>query len=448
MNRRDLFKLGGKIGLVALAAQVPWDWLERAGLIDAWLAEAATLPQNYLVQSGSVFCDTSLGLSGIVGHQVHDGTASWSVSEVTDSTYLRPAGTTKVFRAEVTAAAPSGNSTYRFDFLLNTTLTNIRSFHQPIHYTGDSGAMVIWYLSQETGFSNYYVWNHVVDANQFGAWTNLDVSRHLPSQTVGAPAIGNTFVRLRCLVRVPANKTGVFYVGPIHTNWYSRPQVAITFDDGWDTDYTEAFSYMDPLGLVGASAVNGPGNTLVTTPLSVAQINEMRASGWTFHNHAYSHTNLTTVSQEVMRQEIRDCTNYFAGVGIPLDRDVYILPQGSRNDSVDEVLREFGYTYSMLSIGPGVPLFWGVPNPLRVPRIFLESTTLAAVKTALDTAERLGHSVIFYAHKIGTATMTQEDFRSYMREIALRRDQNRITVRSLPGIFTGLTNPRLPRNAT
>ena len=101
----------------------------------------------------------------------------------------------------------------------------------------------------------------------------------------------------------------------------------------------------------------------------------------------------------------------------------------------------------MLSIGPGVPLFWGVPNPLRVPRVFLESSNLAAVKASLDTAERLGHGLVFYAHKIGTGTMTQSDFRSYMREIAVRRDQNRITVRNLSDFFTGLTNPRRRRAA-
>jgi len=447
MRRRDLFTLAGKVGLVALAQQVPWAWLERAGLVGEYVAEAAALPQNYLVQTGSVLCDTSLGLSGIVGHQVHDGTASWSVSEATDLTYLRPSGTSKVFRAEVTAAAPSGNSTYRFDFLLNTSLVNIRSLHQPIHYTGDTGATMIWYITQETGFSNYYVWNHVVDTNQFGAWTNLDVSRHLPSQTVGSPAITNTFVRLRCMVRVPATKTGVFYVGPIHTNWYSRPQVVITFDDGWNTDYTEAFTYMQDYGLVGSSALNGPGNTLVTTPLSIAQIQEMRAAGWSFHNHTYSHTNLTTVNQDVMRQEIRDCTSYFAGRGVTLDPNVFILPQGGRNADVDAVLTELGYTYSCLSIGPGVPLFWGVPNSLRVPRVFLESSNLATVKASLDTAERLGHSLIVYAHKIGTATMAQSDFRAYMREIALRRDQNRITVRNAADLFTGVTNPRQRRLA-
>ena len=77
MNRRDLFTLAGKVGLVALPQQVPWSWLERAGLLDEYFAEAAALPQNYLVQTGSVLCDTSLGLSGIVGHQVHDGTATW-----------------------------------------------------------------------------------------------------------------------------------------------------------------------------------------------------------------------------------------------------------------------------------------------------------------------------------------------------------------------------------
>ncbi len=44
MNRRDLFKLAGKVGLVALAQQVPWGWIERAGLLGEYMAEAATLP--------------------------------------------------------------------------------------------------------------------------------------------------------------------------------------------------------------------------------------------------------------------------------------------------------------------------------------------------------------------------------------------------------------------
>lgn len=444
MNRRDICKLAGKVGLVALAAQVPWAWLERAGLVGEYVAEAAALPQNYLMQTGSVLCDTSLGLSGIVGHQVHDGTASWSVSEATDLTYLRPSGTSKVFRAEVTAAAVSGNSTYRFDFLLNTSLVNIRSLHQAIHYTGGAGATIIWYLAQESSYNNYYVWNHVVDANQFGSWTSLDVSRHLPSQTIGSPAITNTFVRLRCLVRVPVGVTGTFYVGPIHTNWYSRPQVVVTFDDGWATDYTEAYAYMQDYGLVGSSAISG-GNPLITTPLSTAQIQEMSAAGWSFHNHTYTHTNLSTVAASVMRTEIQQCRDYLNTLGIVPDHNVFVLPQGGRNDTVDSVLREFGVQYSMLSIGPGVPLHWGVPSPLRVPRVFLESSSLAAVKSSLDTAERLGHSLIFYAHKIGTATMTQADFRSYMREIALRRDQNRVTVRNLTDLFSGLTRPRLRR---
>lgn len=105
MNRRDVLTLAGKVGIVSLASQVPWAWLERAGMVADYFAQAGALPQNYLVQTGSVLCDTSLGLSGIAGHQVHDGTATWAVSEVTDSTYLRPSGTSKAFRAEVTAAA-------------------------------------------------------------------------------------------------------------------------------------------------------------------------------------------------------------------------------------------------------------------------------------------------------------------------------------------------------
>lgn len=446
MKRRELFSLAGKVGLVALAQQVPWTWLERAGLVDAYLAEAA-LPQNYLLNAGTILCDTGSGLSGIVGHQIHDGTATWGVSDNTAAAYLRPADTARSFRAEVTVPAVSGNSTYRFDFLINTSLVNIGTLHQAIHYTGGAGATIIWYLAQESSYNNYYVWNHVVDANQFGSWTSLDVSRHLPSQTIGSPAITNTFVRLRCLVRVPQGVSGVFYINPIYANVRSHPNVTISFDDSHDTDYTEAYTYMRDYGLVGSSAVNTPDNTLVTSRLSIAQISEMIAAGWSIHNHTASHVNLTTVDQAVMRQEIIACSDYFSGHGIPLDPNVFVLPQGGRNDAVDAVLTELGYTHSMLSIGPGVPLYWGVPSPLRIPRIFLESTNLSAIKGHLDTAERLGHSVNFYAHRVGTATMAQSDFRAYIREIALRCNQNRFINRTLSGLISGLTHPRRRRIA-
>lgn len=444
MNRRDIFRLAGKVGLVALAQQVPWSWLERAGLVAEYFAEAA-MPQNYRIRSGELIADTQLGLAGIVGHQVHSGNATWAVSEVTSGPYVRPSGVTKVFKAEVTVAG-SGTSQYRFDFLINRNLVGVSAFQWPIYYSGGANADALFYVAKESGFTNYYTYSNAGTKLTSDQWNFIAQARNQPDGTTGTPAITDTFVRSRMRLSVPAGVTGSFYLCPVYANWYSKPVVVITIDDGDETAYTEAFSYMSARNIPGAIGLNRVGSG---TPVSTEQVTEMMAAGWSVHNHGDTHAHMATLSESELVDEVHGCITHWAGRGITLDPHTFLLPFGERNDLVDSVLSRY-YQYSMLATGATFPLWDGVPSPYKVSRRPMDNpATLSAMRGTLADAIKYGHALVFYGHKLvaGAASGQTEiaDFKALIDDLCRLRESNVIQIRNLADLFTGLTNPRQVR---
>ena len=445
MNRRDVLTLAGKVGLVALAAQVPWSWLERAGLLGEALSEAAALPQNYRVTTGAILADTQLGLSGITGHQVHSGDATWSVSNETGAEWLRPLGVTNVFKAQVTQAG-TGTSQYRFDFTISRALADIYQFHWPIYYTGGGSPSVLFYVAKEAGFTNYYTYDFASAGLVSDRWNYKTHVRSAPGVTTGSPAYSDTFVRVRMRISIPAGQTGTFYIGPICYGWYGKPQIVFTFDDGDVTFYTEAFAYMRPRGIPGSVALNREGSG---TPLSVAQVQEMIEAGWSFHNHSDTHQDLATLSETQIAAQVQGAIDYWAGQGITLDPHTFILPFGSRNALVDTVLARY-YRYVMLATGASFPLWDGVQNPLKIYRQVIDvPTSTATTIGAMNTAQQHGNALIYMGHKLASGAVSGHteiaNFKALADEVYRRKEANSIQVRNLADLFTGLTNPRRKR---
>lgn len=407
-----------------------------------------TLPQNYLIRTGELIADTQLGLSGIVGHQVHAGDATWAVSEVTSGPYVKPSGVTKIFRAEVTAAG-TVQSYYRFDFLISRTLVDVSVFQWPIYYTGGANADALFYVAKETGFTNLYTYQNASVKLTSDQWNFISQSRHLPDGTAGTPAITDTFVRVRMRLSVPAGIVGTFYVCPIYANWYTKPQIIMTIDDGDTSAYTKAFATLQPLGLTASLGLNKPGVGGSGTPVTTAQVNEMIAAGWSVHNHGASHGHMATMTAAELETEIAGPIDYWAARGITLDPDTFLLPFGERNTVVDVALAT-RYRYSCTATGSNFMTFDGVANPYQIFRRSMdEPTTLNALISNLDTAEKYGGVVIFYGHVVADSASTGQTSTATLlglaREIARRRDANRVSSRNLHDLLTGLTNPRRRR---
>jgi len=419
MNRRDLFKLGGKIGLVALAAQVPLDWLERAGLTDAWLAEAATLPQNYELNAGTVFAVSDVNALVLNVQTGGDGTAT--VSNNTDTRYIRPGDTSPSIRFQQTVGG-SSDVTWNIDWAINTTLTGINTISIPVYAdlvgatNGDvygSGWNVTCYLATDATYANRWQYQPVsVLPNYMSSGWNLPTILFFnPSATTEISTLGSTFTRFRLQLRAKLGTTGALYFGTVRANQQQRTKVCFGYEDVDDSQYTIAWPYLQARGIRGSQHVVSDFVQNSAGVLTVAQLNEMYAAGWSFHNHSHSHAQLDTLSTAQIRADLTTCKNYMADKGWTYGQSTFVYPRGPYSstfyDTMEaQVFPSLGITHARITRSNITYVRDGFEKPLRLNGIGTGAgATLATLKGYIDDAIKYGGgSVLFYTHDIDASS--------------------------------------------
>lgn len=403
------------------------------------------LPLNYRVGEGGVLADASSGLAGLLSHQVHSGTGTWAASDETSPTWCRPVGAAKAIKVQCLTPG-AGTTAYRLEWTVNRAIADISQWNWPIYYTGNTGASVSFFLSQDAGFANYYNFAFASAGVPPDRWSYMAQARSSPDTTTGSPNPSSPFVRVRAVLTLGAGVTGTFYVGSLMYNMRSQPQVAFVFDDGDVTFYTEAFAYMQPRGIPGTVALNrnGSGN-----PLSTAQVQEMISAGWSMHSHGDEHVDMTTLSESQLVTQVEGAVAHWAGRGVQLDPDSFILPYGARNALVDSVLQRY-YKYSCLASGISFPAWDGILDPYKIFRQVIDvPTTTATTIGAMDLAVARGNCLIYMVHKlaVGAPTGNTEiaNFKTLVDAVYRKKEAGTIQVRNLADLFSGLEAPRRAR---
>lgn len=125
--------------------------------------------------------------------------------------------------------------------------------------------------------------------------------------------------------------------------------VLITFDDGNEDNYTNAFPIMHKYGMTGVlylpyNYIGGDGF------LSVEQIHEMTDAGWEVGSHSLSHPNLKDMAPERLRSEIVDSRRKLETLlGVPILTFAY--PFGEINSAVVDYVKFAGYIAAVGATG-------------------------------------------------------------------------------------------------
>lgn len=150
-----------------------------------------------------------------------------------------------------------------------------------------------------------------------------------------------------------------------HVEDYEKP-VILTFDDGYDDNYTELFPLLQKYN---AKATIFVIPKAIGTPhkMTAEQIYELSQSGLvSIQSHTYSHGNLSTMDEQTLIFEMEESQKYLAALTGQVPYAV-CYPEGTRSELSIEVAGRY-YDYGLLMNGQ---LYNTSDDPLRVKRFYV-----------------------------------------------------------------------------
>lgn len=226
------------------------------------------------------------------------------------------------------------------------------------------------------------------------------------------------------------------------------PRIAITFDDGKESDYTVALPIMTAAGFPGTSYVI---SNKVGTPgfVTLAQLQEMYAAGWCVGNHTSDHNDLSVLEAGDL-ESITAGRDWLIANGMPRGANQFAYPYGvgAGVAAVQAHLASIGVETARLYGGGAYTVITPATNPYTELVSFTPtlSTTLAQLKAAVRSAITPAgtrtciitfHLVDDEAHTYCTPTPI---FRDFIRWLVTQKPAIRVC--TMDELLPWLANPR------
>lgn len=186
---------------------------------------------------------------------------------------------------------------------------------------------------------------------------------------------------------------------PEAPNYFEPPLVAITFDDGFETDYLITYPLLEKRNMVGTTYIT---TALIGTEghLSWDQVQSLKAAGWTVGCHSHTHPRLTELTEQEIRAEMEKVDRAFKAQNLQPPRH-HAYPFGALNEKVIEVIKE--HRLSGRATVDGIP-----PGPgnnhlyrLQAHQLYLDDEqSLAEAIKIVDLAAENREVLILYTHEV------------------------------------------------
>jgi peptidoglycan/xylan/chitin deacetylase (PgdA/CDA1 family) len=135
-------------------------------------------------------------------------------------------------------------------------------------------------------------------------------------------------------------------LGQVFDYWrhsYALPPkpVVVSFDDGYSSQYTEAFPVLRKLGWPGVLdlAVH---NEQVAGGMSLSKLKKLVAGGWEINAHTINHVDVTTIGAAALEHEVAGSRQIIRRqLGVPVD--FFCYPSGRFDAAAIAELKRAGY---------------------------------------------------------------------------------------------------------
>lgn len=135
-----------------------------------------------------------------------------------------------------------------------------------------------------------------------------------------------------------------------HVEDYDKP-VLLTFDDGYDDNYTELFPLLKKYNVKATIFIIGQDVSGINHKMNEEQIREMAASGLvSMQSHSYTHGNMGSMSEETLEYEIGETQKAITRI---TGKVPYVLcyPEGKFSSSTIEVAKRHGLNFGLKMVG-------------------------------------------------------------------------------------------------
>ncbi len=156
-----------------------------------------------------------------------------------------------------------------------------------------------------------------------------------------------------------------------------KKPIVITFDDGYDDTYTQAFPVLKNNGFIGTFFIIRD-YTGREGRLNDSQISEMQKAGMEFGSHTLSHPDLTKISLDEARSQIFDSKGEWL---------TFCYPAGKFNDGVVNLVKEAGY---LAAVTTKIGIARETSNLFELPRVRIENTNVQMFADKISYAFEYG----------------------------------------------------------
>lgn len=215
----------------------------------------------------------------------------------------------------------------------------------------------------------------------------------------------------------PTSESGeqnVYLDYPTRVKVPDTPTVVFMFDDGNETDYTEAFPYLSQydypaISYVNTDIINDDGR------LTEEQLAELTNDGWLVGSHTASHENLSELNDTAaIKRQVSTAKQWLIERGYTEGAQHFCYPYGGVDEQALEIVSQFHRTGRVGGIQPtALPA-----NPQLIPGE--GEPELSEVNALLDQAVQFGGVVSLFFHSIDEEY--REEFHRIVDEVH-RRDQ-------------------------
>lgn len=199
---------------------------------------------------------------------------------------------------------------------------------------------------------------------------------------------------------------------------FDRPLVSVTFDDGWQSSYTEGAAQLDKFGYPGTFYLN---SSTINTGIfmSQQQLADLKKRGHQLAAHGDDHSDMTAISAQQLNKELKNTHDYLQQ-NFGLKAQDFATPYGKSDAEVQWTTRQ--YYHSHRGTDTGINTKQNL-DPYNLTVLFVtKDTSLETIKTAIDTAKRDNGWLILVYHRIeknvqSSTTISPSAFKQHLEAI-------------------------------